>query len=717
MVTKPDEFLSKALQYDSSLDRSLLAEALDFAGTVHEAQKRASGEPFLVHPLVVALSVAELRQGTEAVTAALLHDCLEDTQVEVSVLEQKFGPVVAKLVAGMTKLSSLEVPQREARQAEYFRRLLLTIAEDVRVIVIKLIDRVHNMETLSFLEPERRHHVASETLEIYAPLAHRLGMGTFRAQLEDLSFKQLDPFSYQEIKERVAARREERTHVVNDLIVRLEAILRSEGTEASITGRVKHFYAIYKKLRRSSRPFNEVWDLIGLRVIANTVSDCYAILGLVHARWLPVEGRFKDYIARPKSNMYQSLHTTVHAPGNRPVELQIRTHEMHSIAEYGVAAHWRYHLEQTGKQYTLGEHLVWFRELMDAGQRAETPQDLLRLFREGPLKTETVVLTPKGELVPLRPGSTVLDFAFALHTELGLHCSGARVDGKAVQLGHVLRSGDQVEIATSPTAHPTSDWLARVTTSSAKQKIRRYLHQSERERQQSRGRTSVLRELRRVGRPLPRTPTDWEILCESIGYPTPGELFLAAGTGRVSSKQLARLLRDEEEEQRPGLPDSDQLLWKTRKTTRGIRLGGLNGIAVRYAACCNPIPGDEVVALVTRGRGASVHRATCRNALQGDPSRWFRVDWDVAQGDRFVSRLTIQGARRRGLLGDLEPSVQNAGSELRGMEVQTGPDFVEIKLEVCVTDTAHLAEVKAALGRIPGVRSVSRGLTTSGANS
>ena len=717
MFKQRDAFLNKALQYDSSLDRALLAEAFDFAGAVHKAQKRASGEPFLVHPLAVALSVAELRQGTEAVAAALLHDCLEDSQVEVDLLKQKFGPAITKLVSGMTKLSSLEVPQREARQAEYFRRLLLTLAEDVRVIVIKLIDRVHNMETLSFLEPERRHHVASETLEIYAPLAHRLGMGTFRAQLEDLSFKQLDPVSYQEIKERVAARREERARVVDDLTGRLGEIVRSEGVEASITGRVKHFYAIYKKLRRSSRPFNEIWDLIGLRVITATVSDCYAILGLVHAHWLPVEGRFKDYIARPKSNMYQSLHTTVHAPGSRPVELQIRTHEMHSIAEYGVAAHWRYHLERTGKHYTLGEHLVWFRELMDAGERAETPQDLLRLFREGPLRTETVVLTPKGELIPLRPGSTALDFAFALHTELGLHCSGARIHGRAVQLGHVLRSGDQVEISTSPTAHPTSDWLARVTTSSAKQKIRRYLHQTERERQQSSGRTSVLRELRRAGRTLPKTQTDWQALCENMGYPTPGELFLAAGTGRVSAKQLARLLREEREEQEPGLPDADQLLWRTRRTTRGIRLAGLHGIAVRYAACCNPIPGDEIVALVTRGRGASVHRSTCRNALQGDPSRWFRVEWDVADGDRFTSRLTVQGARRRGLLGDLEPSVQNTGSELRGMEVQTGPDYIEIKLEVSVTDTAHLGEVKAALGRIPGVRSVSRGFIKSGARS
>lgn len=717
MLLTRDEFLNKALHDDSSLDRALLAEAFDFASTVHKAQKRASGEPFLVHPLAVALSVAELRQGTEAVVAALLHDCLEDTQVEVNFLEKKFGAAIAKLVSGMTKLSSLELPQREARQAEYFRRLLLTLAEDVRVIVIKLIDRLHNMETLSFLEPERRRHVASETLEIYAPLAHRLGMGTFRAQLEDLSFKQLDPASYQQIKERVAARKEERTRVVDDLTSRLGEILHSDGVEASITGRIKHFYAIYKKLRRSSRPFNEIWDLIGLRVITTTVSECYAILGLVHANWLPVENRFKDYVARPKSNMYQSLHTTVLAPGDRPVELQIRTIEMHSIAEYGVAAHWRYHLEQTGGHYSLGEHLVWFRELMDAGKRAETPQDLLRLFREGPLRTETVVLTPKGELVPLRSGSTALDFAFALHTELGLHCSGARVDGKAVQLGHVLRSGDQMEILTSPTAHPTSDWLARVSTSSAKQKIRRYLHQSERERQQSRGRTSVLRELRRVGHPLPRTQTDWEALCESMGYPTPGELFLAAGTGRISARQLGHLVQEDQKEQEPGLPDSDQLLWKTRRTTRGIRLGGLQGIAVRYAACCNPIPGDEVVALVTRGRGASVHRATCRNALRGDPSRWFRVEWDVAEGDRFVSRLTIRGARRRGLLGELEPSVQNAGSELRGMEVQTGPDYFEIKLEVCVTDTAHLGDVRAALGRIPGVRSVARGLTGSGPGS
>ncbi len=708
-VASRTNFIDQAICFDRELDPSLLGQAYDFAAKVHSEQQRASGEPFLTHPVAVSLAVAKLHQGSEAVAAALLHDCVEDAGVDLETLVDQFGPSVATLVSGLTKLSTLELPHREARQAEYLRRLLMTVAEDVRVIVIKLTDRLHNMETLSFLSSGKRHHVAAETLEIYAPLAHRLGMDWFRIRLEDLAFKELDSSSYQHIKELVSARKEEREAAVKELTGPLHEALTSEHLKTSVTGRAKHFYAIYRKLHKSNRSFNDIWDLLGLRVLTSSVADCYKALGIVHTLWPPIEGRFKDYIARPKSNMYRSLHTTVMAPDRQVVELQIRTEEMHSIAEYGVAAHWRYHSGNTGGHYRLAEHLSWFQKLIKTGEKSDDPQELLELFRQGHLNTEVMVLTPKGQLLPMRAGATALDFAFSLHTEVGLHCTGARINGKAVPLGQPLRSGDRIEIATSPTARPTQDWLARVATNRSKQKIRRYLRQEERERQQARGRSGILKILRRLRLSLPRTESDWGKLAKTVGLPTQGELLLAVGAGKISSNQLAASLTKSGPTEETSLLNTDEIISRTRGTTRGILLGGLGGIAVQYAGCCNPIPGDKIVALVTRGRGASIHMSECRNALLGDPKRWFEVDWDVAEGERFLARLTLFTSKRRGLLGDIEPSIQAAGSELKSMDVQSGSDYNELRIEVTVANISNLEEVKRTLRDIPGVRSVSRG--------
>lgn len=704
MTHDPDSFLEEARAADPNLDCSLLRRALEVAAAAHHAQVRASGEAYLVHPLQVALTVARLEQGTDAVAAAVLHDVIEDGGASIEDVERAFGTPVASLVAALSKMSSLDVPLREARQAEYFRRLLLALGEDVRVIVVKLADRLHNLQTLSFLSPDRRRSIAAETLDIYAPLAHQLGMGWFRAQLEDLAFKELDPASYRQIKALVAARRSEREAVIDMLKAPLAALLEREGIPAQITGRVKHFYGIYRKMKLNGKSFEEIFDLVGLRVVTESVEDCYRALGLSHTVWAPVEGRFKDYIASPKPNMYQSVHTTVRTEAGIVVELQIRTSMMERIAEYGVAAHWRYHMAQKGSRYVLSEHFQWYDKLLQNHAAGRDAKDLLRAFRTDVLSAEVLVLTPRNKLIPMRAGSTALDFAFALHSDIGLHCAGARVNGRAVPMDHGLQSGDQVEILTSPSAHPTIDWLARVTGSSARQKIRRYLRRVERERLQVVGKATLLKLLRRLKIPFPKTQSEWEDLARALQYPTLTELFHAVGVGTVGRAQVAAL--------RPSPPALTEPVERAARTVaRGVRMGDLRGVAVRFAACCRPIPGDRITAMVTRGRGASVHQVGCANAYRGDVVRWMDVEWDIAQGETFTASLSVLASERRTLLADLESAIQSAQSRLSGLTIVHVADGIGrwLELEVVVKDTGQLDRVLATVKKVPGVREASRG--------
>ncbi|MBN1425292.1 bifunctional (p)ppGpp synthetase/guanosine-3',5'-bis(diphosphate) 3'-pyrophosphohydrolase [Candidatus Fermentibacteria bacterium] len=707
MTLSSDAFIAGVRDLDPSLDTVILGRAFDMASAAHRDQMRASGEAYFSHPQAVALTVARLGQGSDAVAAALLHDVVEDGGVTIDNVRRAFGPGIATLVAALSKMSALETPQREARQAEYFRRLLLALGEDVRVIVIKLADRLHNMQTLSFLAPDRQRSIATETLDIYAPLAHRLGMGWFRVQLEDLAFKELDPASYQQMKERVAARREERESMVEGLAAPLAAMLTAEGICGQVVGRVKHFYGIYRKMKLNGKSFDEIFDLVGLRVITQSVEDCYRALGLAHTMWAPVEGRFKDYIAVPKPNMYQSIHTTVKTEEGVTVELQIRTSVMDTIAEFGVAAHWRYHLEQTGKRYVAKEHFRWIRQLLESETAEDARRDLLGAFRDGTRDAEVMVLTPRGKLIPMRAGSTALDFAFSLHSDIGLHCAGARVNGKAVTLDHVLSSGDQVEILTSPAAHPTPGWLTRVAGTSARQKIRRYLRRAERERLQASGRTLLLRYLRKEKLPLPKTGIAWDELAQTLQYPTVTELLHAAAIGAVSRSHLAALRPKEEPS------PSQEPLRDIPHEARGIRLGDLRGIAVRFAECCRPIPGDRITAMVTRGRGASIHRVDCSNAFRGDAERWITVEWDVAHGETFSAHLAVLVGQRRTVLGDMEAAIQGAGARLGGIEITSDIDGSRwLQLVVVVTGTQHVDAVLTAIRKLPGVLEAARGRPT-----
>ena len=708
MMSSLDQFLTQVIQYDPDLDASILSKAYTFAAEAHSGQRRESREPYINHPAIVAQHVAEMQQGTEAVAAALLHDCIEDTHIDISAISAEFGESVSSLVFGLTKISSIKIPRREMRQAEYLRRLLLGIAEDVRVIVIKLADRLHNMQTLESLEENRRKRIAIETLEIYAPLAHSLGMGFFRTQLEDLAFKELVPKSYAEIKELVSAKRTEREAEIENTIRDLKIILLSESMDVRIQGRAKHFYGIYRKILREHKKFREIWDLLGVRIITDTVENCYRALGAIHAEWNPVDGRFKDYIARPKPNMYQSIHTTVRTPAGHIVELQIRTERMHAIAEHGVAAHWRYHLEHEGGRYDLSKYLGWFNDLISTKTLETDPQSILHIFKKGLINNEVIVRTPDGELIPIRAGATGLDFAFQLHTELGLHCNGIRANGKSVPLDYQLESGDTIEVSTSPVAHPTQDWLSRVTTGGARQKIRRFLRQNERERTQAKGRTLVVKELRRASMPIPRTVSSWEAFSKTLGYPTTGELFLAVGSAKVEARSLINQSRKEEDEDTTDESPEEELPLQIRKTTQGIKLGDLRSISVRFARCCTPIPGDPIIAFITRGRGASIHRESCPNVRQTDPERLLSVQWDVGENETFLTAIQIRAGNRKHLLGELQPVVEQTDALFRSMNVSSDAEGMKIVLQLAVKNTDHLHRVRDNIKRLAGVRRVSR---------
>ena len=700
-------FIDKILRLDPDLDAHILTKAYEFAADAHSGQIRESREPFIIHPAWVAQLVAELGQGTDAVAAALLHDCIEDTEVDLATIVDDFGDSVAALVSGLTKISSIDIPHRETRQAEYLRRLLMGVADDVRVIVIKLADRLHNMQTLSSLREEKRKRIAIETLEIYAPLAHSLGMGFFRTQLEDLAFKELVPESYAEIKELVSTKRSQREADIRSVIGDLEELFAIESLNAQIHGRAKHFYGIYRKILREHKKFRDIWDLLGVRILTDSIENCYRILGVIHGVWVPVDGRFKDYIAKPKPNMYQSIHTTVRTNDGHVVELQIRTEQMHAIAEYGVAAHWRYHREKEGGRYDLSEHLLWFNKLLLLNTSDANPQHILHIFKQGLINNEVIIRTPRGELIPIRSGATALDFAFQLHTDLGLHCNGIRVNGKSVPLDRRLESGDMVEISTHPVAHPTQDWLSRVTTTSAKQKIRRFLRQRERERAQARGRTMIVKELRRASIHLPRSMASWESLAQSLGFPTTGELFLAVGSGKSDARVLLAQNRKDDEKDILA-PLEEELPKRSRGTTRGIKLGDLRNLSVRFARCCTPIPGDRIVALVTRGRGASIHRSSCHNAKRSDPERWVAVEWDVGENEMFATAVQITAGNRRQLLGEFQPVIEQCGAVFRGMNVTSDADGMKILLQLTVKNTDHLDEVRRLINRLAGVRRISR---------
>jgi len=692
------------------VDRDRVAACFDFAARAHGGQCRESGEPFVSHVVAVCLVLLDLlenRLDTPLTCAALLHDVVEDTDVTVEDLEKRFGREVAALVEGVTKLHGLHFDRREAAQAENFRKMLLSMASDLRVIFIKLADRLHNMRTIEYLKPEKVQRIAAETREIYAPLAHRLGMASIKRELEDLSLKALDPAAYQELARRVQVRREEREAFLAEIRARLEEGLKAAGIKAEVTGRPKHFYSIYHKMH-AGRDFESIYDLFGLRIITHSRNDCYRALGVVHDRFTPVADRFKDYIATPKSNLYQSLHTTVLTERGEMVEVQIRTREMHRTAETGVAAHYVY--KQGGRMdEELDAKLGGFVAQTADWQRTASDDEYMDFLRTALYQEEVFVYTPRRELKRLPKGATPLDFAFLIHTEVGQRTVGARVNGELVPLRHELRNGDMVEIITSSHAQPHDDWLHIVRTTSARSKIRHWLRQRRHADSVSLGREMLEREVKRLRRKVEES--ELEEASRALGATDLEQFYARIAEGQISITQVMRKLAPDKEGLAERLTKGPlEALGLTRKPTGGVRIHGIDNVMLSFARCCQPVPGDRVIGIVTVGRGVSVHRQDCPNTFAGRvaPERKVTVEWDSAIGETFPVRLLVYGNDRTSLLADIAKAIAAVQVNIRSAGIASEDRTARGVFVVEVPHLAKLHEVITAIRRVAGVTRVER---------
>jgi len=697
-----------------AINSDTVRAAYDFAVKAHGTQVRLSGEPYVTHCLAVATILADLLgPGADEtlVQAAMLHDVVEDTEVSLKDVERAFGREVAALVDGVSKISGLHFDRPEREQAENFRKMLFSMARDLRVILIKLADRLHNMRTLQALEAPRADRIARETREIYAPLAHRLGIARIKWELEDLSLKYLDPQAYQEIRQKVALKREEREGLVAAVMQPVRERLLSLGIKADVVGRPKHLDSIYRKMKAQDRLFEEIFDLLGVRVLTQDNADCYRVLGVVHDLFTPVHERFKDYIATPKTNMYQSLHTTVVAPGGLMVEFQIRTQEMHQVAELGVAAHYRY--KEGGHRSdseVLGKLAPMLRNL-DWQSNAGDPDEFMEFLKTSLYQDEVFVFTPRGDLRRLPRGSTPIDFAFQIHTEVGHHCVGAKVNGRIVPLRYELRSGDSVQIITSPAGKPNRDWLKVVRSTAARTKIRHWLKISEQADSVALGREMIERELRRR-RLAPPPSVSIEDLARAMGYEDLPGLHAAVGSGTVSvAHVLTRWF--------PGGIGPVQRIKEasletfraiTGRPGRGVRIQGVDNLMVSYAKCCQPVPGDPVVGIVTRGRGVTVHRTDCPNTFDGRvaPERRVMVDWGEAADGSFSVKLSIYGVDRKSLLADIAKAIATTNTNIRTAGIKASDRNARGAFVVEVRDLAHLRLVMKAVEQVDGVEGVER---------
>ncbi|HEY7857950.1 MAG TPA: bifunctional (p)ppGpp synthetase/guanosine-3',5'-bis(diphosphate) 3'-pyrophosphohydrolase [Candidatus Nanopelagicales bacterium] len=708
-------------QYHPKADVKILERAYETAAYLHRAQRRRSGDPYITHPLAVATILAELGMTTPTLAAALLHDTVEDTDYSVEQLRVEFGDEIAGLVDGVTKLDKVKYGQATA--AETVRKMVVAMARDIRVLVIKLADRLHNMRTLRWMPPEKQEAKARETLEIYAPLAHRLGMNTLKWELEDLAFATLYPKMYDEISRLVGQRSPERDHYLTEVIEAVEADLRTAKVKATVTGRPKHYYSVYQKMIVRGRDFADIYDLVGVRILVDSVRDCYAVLGVIHARWTPVAGRFKDFIAMPKFTMYQSLHTTVMGPEGKPVELQIRTMEMHRAAEYGVAAHWRY------KQDTVGgksgpDDMAWLRQLLDWQRETEDPGEFLDSLRYDLGSTEVFAFTPKGDVVALPNGSTPIDFAYAVHTEVGHRCVGARVNGKLVPLESTLQSGEVVEIFTSKAegAGPSRDWLGFVKSPRARSKIKAWFSKERREEAAERGRDLLAKAMRKNALPLQRLMSNASLsaLVSDLHYADITAVYQAVGEGRLSASTIVqRLVQSHggDEGTTEDLAETMAPLTRSPRRPRpqgdpGIVVDGDADVLVKLARCCTPVPGDEVQGFVTRGSGVSVHRKDCSNLLalaQSEPDRMVPVTWTPTSSSMFLVNVQVEALDRSRLLSDVTRTLSDSHVNILSATVSTSRDRIAIsRFTFEMADPSHLDAMLAAVRTVEGVYDVYR---------
>jgi guanosine-3',5'-bis(diphosphate) 3'-pyrophosphohydrolase len=690
------------------LDLAKIEQAYDFGEAAHGGQMRLSGEPFIAHSGEIANILLDLNLiDTDTIAAALLHDVIEDTSITIAELESQFGPHVAQLVDGVTKIGHLRFRSREERQVENYRKLLVAMARDFRIIMIKLADRLHNMRTLEFLPEEKRLRIAQETRDIYAPLAHRFGMAMIRWELEDLGFKFLQPDAYRSLAKKVQAKRRERERMIAAIAEPLLDALSTAGIEAEITGRPKHLWSIQKKMTARNKPYEEIYDLLAIRVLTDTVRDCYHALGIIHTLWTPVHERFKDYIATPKSNMYQSLHTTIFGPGGTLYEIQIRTWEMHRVAEVGIAAHWKY--KEGRSDTTVEDQLSWFRQILEWQQEMTDPEEFLEYLKIDLYKDEIFVFTPKGDVIQLPVGSTPIDFAFQVHSEVGMRCVGARLNGRIVPLHRELRSGDTVEILTSASQRPSRDWLHFVRTAKARQIVRRVIREEEHASSVALGKELLEKEYRRTRVKKPDQETV-ERAIAALRLDGEDGLYAALGRGDITLTQAWNTLFPEEkpEEHRPSA--FERLVEKVKGHTPGVRIQGFENMMVRFSQCCQPIPGDAILGYITRGRGVSIHRADCPNLLNlvDAPERKIDVRWDTSGQETFVVRLIVTGTDRRGLFADVAGAVSRTSTDIKSADLTVTETGIEGAFVVEVRDLEHLNRVIGAMKSIDGILEVER---------
>ena len=701
------QFIIQVEALNANIDVSLIRRAYEFSDIAHAGQKRSSGEPFIEHCHEVALILAELHMDSVTLAAGLLHDVVEDTEYTLDDIKERFGEEVAELVDGVTKIGAVRFTSLEEQQVEYFRKMLLSMAKDIRVILIKLADRMHNMRTLEHLPLAKRRRIAQETRDVYAPLAHRLGVYKAKVELEDHSLKHLMPDVYMELVKAVKEKKEEREAYIAEVVRPIKLALEKDGIRATVYGRAKHLDSIYHKIVKRGVPFDEIYDLLAIRVIVNTERDCYHTMGILHAMWQPVPGRFHDYIANPKPNGYRSLHTTVFGPREKAVEIQIRTHQMHHFAENGIAAHWlykegRHHLSKDDRQ------MIWLRDVLEWQKDMDNPSEFMEYLKMDLYAEDIFVYTPKGQLIHLPKGATPLDFAFQIHTEVGLHCSGAKINGRIQPLSTELQSGDQVEIMTTPNHSPSHDWLHLAKTSSARSKIRRWLKQAGFEQSVALGREILERRLKEQRLTVP-SDNDLQEYAERLGKQSTEALLAAIGNGSLSARGLIALISPPVEKAPPtGIVDKviDRI-----RGSKGIRVQGMDNMMFRFAGCCQPVPGEDIVGFITRGRGVTIHHANCQLAIDlasRQPERQIAASWDAGMDQAFVVQLDVVVEDRKGMLRDITEAIADANTNVRGAEVSSDESTARGKFLIEVSNLSHLNRIIEKVRRVKGVIKVVR---------
>ncbi|AJE03697.1 RelA/SpoT family protein [Geobacter pickeringii] len=709
-----NDILDKVAAYNPAADLDLVRKAYVYCAKVHQGQTRLSGEPYLVHPMEVAGVLADLRLDAPTVVTGFLHDTIEDTLTTREELEQLFGVEVANLVDGVTKISKIHFKTKEESQAENFRKMLLAMANDIRVILVKLADRLHNMRTLQYQPEPKQRSISRETLDIYAPLANRLGISWIKSELEDLSFRYLEPQVYYDLASKVTKKKKERESFVEEVRTIIAAKLAEHELKGEVYGRSKHLFSIWKKMQNRNVDIDQIYDLIAIRVTVNDIRECYEVLGIIHSTWKPIPGRFKDYIAMPKGNMYQSLHTTVIGLHGERMEVQIRTSEMHRVAEAGIAAHWKY---KEGKGYDEKEvkRFAWLRQLLEWQQELQDSHEFMNTVKVELFPEEVYVFTPRGDVKSFPKGSTPIDFAYTIHTDIGHRCVGAKVNGKLVPLKYELKNGDIVEVITSPHHTPSKDWLKIVRSSRARNKIRAWIKTEERIRSITLGREILEKEFRRYSLNLAKLQKTGELkrVAGEFGLITDDDILAAVGYGKLSYGQvLSKLIpeerlaeRQEQKETRLG-----KVLGKlTGKSTSAIQIGGVEDVLVRFGKCCNPVPGDDVVGFITRGRGVTIHTADCPVALESDPERRIAVTWNRERKAALPVKIRVACHDQKGILANITLAITNCEANISSASIQSTVDKRGVNIfEVDVTDKDHLNRVMNNIMKVKGVINVER---------